>query len=132
MDIILPKHTPTLLEQTFDAIYLYDHPLFSVLAEPTELPWLLIIPKQPLKETDYIGALYQEIHQLIEVLQRSGFGPHFNLAKLGNQNPHLHIHIIFRTQEDEAWPNPVWCHEGLKPSEEMPLTFKNVLKSYFK
>jgi len=131
MDIILPTHTPQQLEETFEAKYLYDHPLFSLMAEPTDLPWLLVIPKQALTDITYVEKLYGAIHQLIHTLQEAGFGPLFNLAKLGNQNPHLHIHIIFRTQEDEAWPNPVWCHKGLKPSKQMPLTFKEILKPYF-
>ncbi len=131
MDIILPNHTPSLLEDTFDSTYLYDHPLFSVMAQSTELPWLLIIPKQPLTDSSYIGALYQEIHQLIAHLKQAGFGPHFNLAKLGNQNPYLHIHIIFRDKHDEAWPNPIWCYDSLTPSQETLQHLKQVLKQFF-
>lgn len=131
MDIILPNHTPSLLEETFDSIYLYNHPLFSVMAESTELPWLLIIPKQPLTDPSYIGALYVEIYQLIAHLQKSNFGPHFNLAKLGNKNPNQHIHIIFRTENDDVWPNPVWCHEPLKQSDQTPEHLKKALANFF-
>jgi len=131
MDIILPEHHPKLLEQTFDAKYLYDHPLYSLMAEPTALPWLLVIPKQSLTEPAYIEKLYGEIYRLIHVLQQAGFGPHFNLAKLGNQNPHLHIHIIFRTEADEVWPSPVWCHEPLTTDNQMPATLKAALSDYF-
>ncbi|VAW49406.1 hypothetical protein MNBD_GAMMA03-2137 [hydrothermal vent metagenome] len=131
MDIILPDHRPEQLEKTFNAIYLYDHPLYSLMAEPTVLPWLLVIPKHPLTDPAYIEKLYGEIHRLIHALQQAGFGPHFNLAKLGNQNPHLHIHIIFRTEADEVWPNPVWCHEPLTRCHQMPLTFRKALGDYF-
>jgi len=131
MDIILPNHTPSLLENTFDSVYLYDHPLFSIMAQSTELPWLLIIPKQPLTDPIYIGALYVEIYQLIAHLQKSNFGPHFNLAKLGNKNPNQHIHIVFRNENDDVWPDPVWCHEPLKPSDQTPKQLKTALADFF-
>jgi len=131
MDIILPEHHPKLLEKTFDAIYLYDHPLYSLMVEPTEIPWLLVIPKQPLQEASYIEKLYSNIYQLIHTLQQAGFGPHYNLAKLGNQNPHLHLHIIFRTKEDDAWPSPVWCHEPLTMDPKTPKALKAALSDSF-
>lgn len=131
MDIILPEHSKKLLEQTFDAVYLYDHPLYSLMAEPTEMPWLLIIPKKPLTERDYIEKLYGEIYQLIDAVQQAGFGPHFNLAKIGNKNPNQHIHVIFRDVEDEVWPDAVWCHEPLNSSETVPEKLKTALADYF-
>ncbi len=131
MDIILPEHRPELLEKTFDAIYLYDHPLYSLMVESTEVPWLLVIPKQPLTEAAYIEKLYGQIYKLIHTLQHAGFGPHYNLAKLGNQNPHLHIHIIFRTENDEAWPKPVWCQEPLNQNDGALLKMKVALANHF-
>jgi len=131
MDIILPEHNKTLLEQTFNAVYLYDHPLFSLMAEPTEIPWLLVIPKQSLTERGYIEKLYGEIYRLIDAVQQAGFGPHFNLAKIGNKNPNQHIHLIFREEQDEVWPDAVWCHEPLKPCDDMPLKLQAALANYF-
>jgi len=131
VDIILPEHTPELLEQTFGATYLYDHPLYSLMVEPTEIPWLLVIPKQPLTDASYIEKLYSNIYQLIHTLQQAGFSPHYNLAKLGNQNPHLHIHIIFRTEEDSAWPSPVWCQEPFQHSDQVPAQLKAALSDFF-
>ena len=131
MDNILAEHNEKLLEETFDATYLYDHPLYSLMAERTEMPWLLVIPKQPLTERRYIEKLYGEIYQLIDAAQAAGFGPHFNLAKIGNKNPMQHIHVIFRELEDETWPDAVWCHEPLKPSTQTPSRLKEALKEYF-
>ena len=31
-----------------------------------------------------------------------------NLAALGNVTPQLHVHVIGRRRDDEAWPAPVW------------------------
>lgn len=131
MDNILSDHTPALLEKTFEAHYLFDHPLYSLMAEPTELPWLLVIPKQPLTSIDYVEKLYGAIYQLIDFAQQAGFGPHFNLAKIGNKNPNQHIHVIFRTQEDEVWPDAVWCHEPLTPSDRSADNFRSALAAFF-
>lgn len=131
MDIILAEHTEELLEETFDAVYLYDHPLYSLMAERTEMSWLLVIPKKPLTERGYIEKLYGEIYQLVDAGQQAGFGPHFNLAKIGNKNPMQHIHVIFRKEEDETWPDAVWCHEPLTPSNEMPIKLKEALANFF-
>jgi diadenosine tetraphosphate (Ap4A) HIT family hydrolase len=131
MDNVIAEHTPILLEKTFDSIYLFDHPLYSLLAEKTALPWLLVIPKQALKERSYIEKLYGEIYQMIDVLQKAGFGPHYNIAKIGNKSPNLHMHIIFRDTEDEVWPDAAWCHEPLKASDEMPERLRQALQVHF-
>jgi diadenosine tetraphosphate (Ap4A) HIT family hydrolase len=131
MDIILSNHSPALLEQTFNSVYLYDHPLFSLMAERTELPWLLVIPKQPLTTRQYVESLYGDIYGMIEVLQNAGFGPHFNIAKIGNKNPNQHIHVIFREPGDEVWPDAVWCHEPLLTSDDMPMRLKAALRDFF-
>ncbi len=131
MDNVIAEHTPILLEKTFDSIYLFDHPLYSLLAEKTALPWLLVIPKQALKERSYIEKLYGEIYQMIDVLQKAGFGPHYNIAKIGNKSPNLHLHIIFRDTEDEVWPDAAWCHEPLKASDEMPERLRQALQVHF-
>ncbi len=31
-----------------------------------------------------------------------------NIAALGNVTPALHVHVIGRRRDDEAWPRPVW------------------------
>lgn len=131
MDNLITKHTPALLEKTFDSVYLFEHPLYSLLAEKTELPWLLVIPKQALSERFYIEQLYGEIYQMIDLLQKAGFGPHYNIAKIGNKSPNLHLHVIFREEGDEVWPDAVWCHEPLKASEEMPERFRQALQGHF-
>ena len=130
MDIILPTHTPEKLEAIFENHYLYDHPLFSLMAEATQIPWLQFIPKQPLTDKDYAANLYGEIHQIAFFLQDQGYG-HFNLAKIGNKLPYYHIHLVFRDETDEAWPDPIWCREPLSKDEAQPERLKKVLSDYF-
>lgn len=132
MDFILPHHSPAVLEQTFDAAYLYDHPLYSLMAERTELTWFLIIPKQTLQlNLGYVQNLYGEIYRLIDFIQANGLGKHFNIAKIGNKNPNQHIHLIFREEGDEIWPDAVWCHEPLKANQDKPLALKAALQVFF-
>ena len=134
MDIILSDHTPKNLETTFNSVFLYDHPLYSLLAKETEIPWLLIIPKQPLQgqtQLTYVGDLYSEIYRLIDWMAQTQIGQHFNLAKLGNKLPYQHIHLIFREENDEVWPDPVWCHEPLSPSNQTAHTLKTALKGFY-
>jgi len=134
MDLILADHSPENLETTFDCIYLYDHPLYSLLAEKTEIKWLLVIPKQGLdanNNLEYVQELYGAIYQLIAFMQANKIGKHFNIAKIGNKNPNQHIHLIFREESDEAWPNEVWCHESIQPSSIIPTELKKALKTFY-
>lgn len=134
MDLILQDHSAKNLENTFDSVYLYDHPLYSLMAEKTHMKWLLIIPKQALDASanlDYIQNLYGSIYQLIDFMQENNIGEHFNLAKIGNKNPNQHIHLIFREQDDEVWPDAVWCHEPLKPSLTSPQALKEAIKPFY-
>ncbi|WP_029408091.1 hypothetical protein [Thiomicrorhabdus sp. Milos-T2] len=134
MDIILPEHTPQILETTFESIYLFDHELYSLMAEKTEMKWLLVVPKQTLNaETnlEYIQNLYGAIYQLIAFMQKHQIGQRFNIAKIGNKNPNQHIHLIFREENDEVWPDAVWCHEPLKSSLETPEKLKEALKPFY-
>jgi len=134
MDLILPTHTPEILETTFDSVYLYDHPLYSLMAEKTAMKWLLVVPKKALDtegDLDYIQNLYGSIYQLIGFMQKHKIGEHFNIAKIGNKNPNQHIHLIFREENDEVWPDAVWCHEPLKPSLKTPDKLKLALKDFY-
>lgn len=134
LDTILTDHSSQQLEETFDAVYLFDHPLYSLMAERTQVPWFLVVPKQSLdveKNPGYASQLYGEIYRLIGFMQKNGIGEHFNLAKIGNKNPNLHIHLIFREESDEVWPDAVWCHEPLSACEETPVKFKDALAAFF-
>lgn len=135
MDFILQDHTPELLEQTFDSLYLFDHELYSLMAEKSDMKWLLIIPKQTLDaqtNLNYIQSLYGAIYQLIDFMQQNKIGEHFNLAKIGNKSPNQHIHLVFREQTDECWPDAIWCHEPLKPSLETPALLKKLLENFYR
>lgn len=133
MDIILQDHSIENLEKTFDAIFLFDHPLYSLLAKSTEMKWLVIIPKQELtgaENNHYVQNLYGEIYRLADFVQEEGFGGHYNLAKIGNKHPNYHIHLVFRDEQDEAWPDAIWCHEPLKPSKANIEAWQKIISQF--
>lgn len=77
-------------------------------------PWLILIPAQ--EDLHEITDLTQEEqHKLMDeismasaLLQGMTQAKKMNIAALGNQVPQLHVHVIARFEDDEAWPNPVW------------------------
>ena len=76
--------------------------------------WVLLIPRIPhvVEMIDISPELRSKVWLEIDHLSRivrDQFAPFkLNVAWLGNQIRQLHIHIIARYQDDEAWPNPVW------------------------
>jgi len=47
----------------------------------------------------------QECAQRLQALTRAD---KMNIAALGNMVKQLHVHVIARHEDDEAWPGPVW------------------------
>jgi diadenosine tetraphosphate (Ap4A) HIT family hydrolase len=86
-----------------------------LLMNDARYPWVILVPRlpglveitdlQPLQRT----ALYIEVEDAMQVMQRL-FSPHkLNVAALGNSVRQLHVHVIARQENDEAWPKPVWA-----------------------
>ena len=90
-------------------------------------PWILLIPRVE-KIYEVIDLTYQDQQRLMEEIvvvscaMKAIFSPFkLNIASLGNIVPQLHIHIIARYEQDQAWPHPVWA-SGIQSSyhpEEM-------------
>lgn len=132
MDIILKDHQPELLEKTFGNHFLYHTETYSLMCETTEIPWLQFIPTQnPEENAPYAASLYSEIHQIANHLKNKGFGPHINIAKIGNKLPYYHIHLVFRSKNDQAWPEPIWCQSILPKDLDLPEKIKQQLLDYF-
>ncbi|MGC3873719.1 HIT domain-containing protein [Halomonas sp. GXIMD04776] len=98
-----------------DTYQLTDLPLCQVrLMNDARFPWLILIPRRAairevyeLDENDQ-ARLWQETTVLGRGMQQLLGGDKLNLATLGNQVAQLHVHVILRRQNDEAWPAPVW------------------------
>lgn len=108
-----------------DTLFVVDLTLSRVLLMDDErFPWLILVPRIPaiqelfeLKESSKT-QLWTEITILSKLLKTMMSADKINIATLGNQVPQLHIHIIARYKQDEAWPAPVWGFSTPKPYPE--------------
>ena len=93
------------------------------LVDDARWPWLLVIPKVPLAvelidvSPELRSQIWLEVDHVSEVM-RDVFSPYkINMAALGNQVRQLHVHVIARFVDDEAWPNPIWGKGVAMPYE---------------
>ena len=84
------------------------------LVDDARWPWLLVIPRVPLAvelidvPPKLRSQIWLEVDHVSQVI-RDVFSPYkLNVAALGNQVRQLHVHVIARFSEDDAWPNPIW------------------------
>lgn len=84
------------------------------LIDDRRWPWLILIPRRPytselvdLSEKEQL-ALLAEVNRACRALQRLYRTDKLNVAALGNVVPQLHVHVIARHRNDDAWPRPVW------------------------
>jgi diadenosine tetraphosphate (Ap4A) HIT family hydrolase len=91
------------------------------LMNDANYPWLVLVPKIPdaIEIVDLDPAvrhrLMDEIARASDVLRSVTGAEKLNVAALGNQVAQLHVHVIARFREDEAWPGPVWGVVPRKP-----------------
>lgn len=82
-------------------------------------PWLILIPRvDAARDLDDLDAgrramLMDEIVRASAAVRALGEAwgravEKTNVAALGNVTPQLHVHVIGRRSDDEAWPKPVW------------------------
>ncbi|MBS0296461.1 MAG: HIT domain-containing protein [Proteobacteria bacterium] len=82
-------------------------------------PWLILIPRvDAVRDLDDLDAdhramLMDEIVRASAAVRALGEAwgrpvEKTNVAALGNVTPQLHVHVIGRRADDEAWPKPVW------------------------
>ncbi|MCR9257450.1 MAG: HIT family protein [Alphaproteobacteria bacterium] len=86
----------------------------AVLMNDSRYPWIILIPRRPgLRElTDLTAAersdLMEEASKTALTLKSLYDLERVNVAALGNMVPQLHLHVIGRRTDDDAWPGPVW------------------------
>ena len=85
-----------------------------LLMNDKRYPWLILVPRREgLRDFHDVPAadkatFLAEIDRVSEVLKVQTQAQKMNVAALGNIVPQLHVHVIARFENDEAWPNPVW------------------------
>lgn len=100
--------------------FVADLPLCQVrLQDDARWPWLVLIPRGAgLREIEDLSGddrrlLLDEVVAAGAAVRRLGEAADqpvekLNVAALGNVVPQLHVHVVGRRADDEAWPGPVW------------------------
>jgi diadenosine tetraphosphate (Ap4A) HIT family hydrolase len=105
--------------------YVTSLPLSEVLLmNDMRFPWLVLVPRRPgLVEmidlpSELQMELWREINHVAAVLRDAVPCYKLNIGALGNVTRQLHIHVIARTENDAAWPGPVWSFGRAEPYTE--------------
>src|ERR1700754_2194442 len=91
------------------------------LQDDARYPWLVLIPRiaGAIELEDLSGndraALMEEVVLAGAAVRAVGQAlgrpvAKLNVGQLGNVTPQLHIHVVGRRPDDDAWPGPVWGH----------------------
>lgn len=98
-----------------DSIFIADGLLSQFrLMNDARYPWIVLVPKIAVA-SEWIDlpqeqqqTLLSEINIAGKILRENFPCEKVNIGALGNIVRQLHVHVIARTSEDEAWPGPVW------------------------
>lgn len=98
-----------------DTVVVGDLPLSLVLLmKDARYPWAILVPRRigvvefhDLAPSDR-RMLTDEAADVSAALQKLAGAAKMNVAALGNVVRQLHVHVIARREDDDAWPRPVW------------------------
>lgn len=102
-----------------DTVFLTDWGLSrALLMNDRRFPWLILVPRRldvseifDLPEMDravMIGEIARAGEKLKAWARLRSSCNKINIGSLGNVVPQLHIHVVARSEDDAAWPGPVW------------------------
>lgn len=98
-----------------DSVFVADGPLSQVrLMDDTRFPWLVLVPRvaDVSEWLELDGSqqrlLLAEINQAGQLVREQPGVHKLNIGALGNIVRQLHIHLVGRHDQDDAWPGPVW------------------------
>lgn len=86
----------------------------ALLMRDHRFPWVILVPRiEGLRDfhdlpSDQVATAFAEISSISTILANDLGATKINVAALGNMVPQLHVHVIGRTEDDAAWPGPVW------------------------
>jgi diadenosine tetraphosphate (Ap4A) HIT family hydrolase len=98
-----------------DSLFVADGPLSQLrLMDDARFPWLVLVPRLD-GATEWVDLdggqqrlLLAEINRAAALLRATGSCAKLNIGALGNLVRQLHVHVVARTEDDAAWPGPVW------------------------
>lgn len=98
-----------------DTLVMGDFPLCRLLLmNDANYPWFILVPRREAVselfqlDTADQQQLWLETTRLAETLKDAFVADKMNVATLGNVVSQLHMHVIVRRREDQAWPAPIW------------------------
>ena len=98
-----------------DSVLVADGPLSQLrLMDDARFPWLVLVPRVAGAEEwiDLAGPaqrqLLAEVNLAGRLLRSLGAVHKLNVGALGNVVRQLHVHVVARSEDDAAWPGPVW------------------------
>ncbi len=86
----------------------------ALLMDDARFPWLILVPRivgaREWIDLDVVDRtrLMEEVTAVGRALEALLTPDKLNLGALGNRVPQLHVHVIARFRDDDAWPEPVW------------------------
>ena len=98
-----------------DSLMLAEGPLSQLrLMDDARFAWLVLVPRVA-DATEWIDLddagqrqLLAEVNRAGRLLRATGPCAKLNIGALGNVVRQLHVHVVARTEDDAAWPGPVW------------------------
>ena len=63
--------------------------------------------------TDLLGSFFADVQRCAKALQSDAEVTRVNVAVLGNQEPHVHAHVIPRRGHSESWANHTPWESGI-------------------
>ncbi len=124
---------------TEDSALLGTLPLCQVrLHRDARYPWVMLVPERTgireihaMEPADRVQLL-DEIVAISQAMESALGAEKMNVAALGNICPQLHLHVIARYKNDDAWPGPIWgVHPPLEYIGEAWATRVRLLKKAF-
>jgi diadenosine tetraphosphate (Ap4A) HIT family hydrolase len=85
-----------------------------LLMNDCRFPWAILVPRRE-KAADLHdlapadrARLMDEIVLVSSALKKVSGAQKMNIGALGNIVRQLHVHVVGRNDDDDAWPGPVW------------------------
>lgn len=95
-----------------------------LLKDNAAFPWILIVPETSDEFEDLHELPAEQFAEVVFLVRQvSQFMSDFfkpeklNVACIGNIVRQMHLHLVARSRDDPAWPDPVWGSEVKKPYE---------------
>lgn len=108
-----------------DTVPVTSLPLSEVLLiNDCRYAWCVLVPRVPgLRDfhdlpEEHKHSMHEEIDRVSLALKDLAQAHKINVAALGNIVEQLHIHIVARHRDDDAWPGPVWGVGAAEPYSE--------------